>query len=148
MDITSYKTIAFNQKSVKKNWILIDAANQPLGRMASKASIILRGKNKPSFTPHIDCGDNVIILNAQNVHLTGDKWAKKKYLSHSGYPGGQKSILAKDLKKKHPTRIIERSIKGMLPKNRLGRKIFNNLYVYPHNKHPHEAQKPQIITIN
>ncbi len=147
MDTTSYKTIALNKKSIKKNWMLIDAKNQPLGRMASKASIILRGKNKPCFTPHVDCGDNLIVVNAEKVHLTGDKWKKKYYISYSGHPGGQKSTQAKQLMKKKPMKIIEHAVKGMLPKNRLGRKIFHNLYVYPDNHHPHAAQKPQIINI-
>ncbi len=148
MDSISYKTLAANKKSVKKDWTLVDAENQTLGRIASQISMMLKGKNKPSYTPHVDCGDYVVVLNAEKIHLTGNKWKKKSYISHSGHPGGQKTILAKDLQAKHPTRVIEKAVKGMLPKNRLGRKIFHHLYVYTGNHHPHVAQKPKTIVLN
>ena len=148
MDTTSFKTKSANKATVNKEWILIDASDEILGRLASKVAFILRGKHKPDFTPHVDGGDYVIIINAEKVRLTGKKWTDKVYLSHSGYPGGQKTTNPSALFKKNPATIVERAVKGMLPKNRLGRELFRNLSVYTGNEHPHEAQKPKEIKLN
>ncbi len=147
MNTLSYKTISANKATVNKEWVVIDAENETLGRLASVAAKILRGKHKTNFTPHVDCGDNVIIINAEKIRLTGLKWDKKEYISHSGYPGGQKVIKAKDMMAKKPTFMVEKAIKGMLPKNRLGREIFRNLHVYQGAEHPHTAQQPKEIKI-
>jgi large subunit ribosomal protein L13 len=138
----SYSTKSANSASVEKKWYVVDANDQVLGRMSSGIAKVLRGKHKPSFTPHVDCGDNVIVINADKVRLTGDKMDKKKYISHSGYPGGQKVVLAKELLERKPIAMVEKAVKGMLPKNRLGSKLFGNLFVYEGSEHPHEAQKP------
>ncbi len=148
MNTLSYKTVSANKATVNKEWILIDAKDVVLGRLASITAKFLRGKYKPEFTPHVDCGDNVIIINADKIKLTGNKWADKEYISHSGYPGGQKSITAEKLMKKKPTAMVEKAVKGMLPKNRLGRAIFSNLHVYEGEEHKHEAQKPKTINLN
>lgn len=148
MNTLSYKTISANKATVHKEWVLIDAEDQVLGRLASKAASILRGKLKTDFTAHVDCGDNVIIINAEKVRLTGKKLTDKEYLSHSGYPGGQKIHTPKELLKKKPTAVVEKAIKGMLPKNRLGSELFRNLYVYSGTEHPHQAQQPKTITLN
>lgn len=148
MDTLSYKTVSTNSETAKKEWVLIDAENEVLGRLASATAKMLRGKNKPGFTPHVDCGDNVIIINADKVRLTGNKMTQKEYVSHSGYPGGQKIITPKQLALKKPTAIVEYAIRGMLPKNRLGRAIFKNLHVYAGTAHNHEAQKPREIKLN
>lgn len=148
MDTLSYKTISANSQTVTKEWLLIDAKDQELGRLASRVAIILRGKHKPNFTPHVDCGDNVVIINAEKVKLTGKKFTDKQYVSHSGYPGGQKIESPADVMRKDPRRLIERAVRGMLPKNRLGRKIFHNMKVYVGENHPHEAQKPRKIDLN
>ncbi len=116
MDTISYKTISANKETVTKDWVLIDAENEVLGRLASKAALLLRGKLKPNYTPHVDCGDNVVIINADKVRLTGSKWADKEYITHSGYPGGQKVLTAKQMKLRKPTFIVENAIRGMLPK--------------------------------
>jgi len=145
MNTLSYKTLSANKETIKKEWVVIDAENAILGRMATKAAMILRGKHKASFTPHTDCGDYVIIVNAEKIQLTGNKWTDKKYFSHTGYPGGQKIINPRDLLKKKPTAVVEKAIKGMLPKNRLGSQLFRNLYVYEGPEHPHEAQKPKVV---
>ncbi len=142
-DITRSVKIA----EIKKSWLLVDASGVLLGRMASKVAKIIRGKHKPYYTPHLDCGDNVVVINAEKIKLSGDKMNSKEYISHTGYPGGRKSILAKDLIEKHPTRIVEKAVKGMLPKNRLGRSLFKNLYVYSGSEHNQEAQKPQLIKL-
>ena len=147
MTKTSYKTISANSKTVNKEWVLIDAAELPLGRTASIVATLLRGKHKTNFTPHVDCGDNVIVLNADEIVLTGKKWDDKIYLSHTGYPGGQKAISAKHLKEKSSILLVENAVKGMLPKNRLGRKLNKNLFVYEGAEHPHEAQSPKSIEI-
>jgi len=139
----SYKTKSANKQTVQKEWVLVDARDQILGRLTSKVAIILRGKHKPDFTPHVDCGDNVIIINAEKIKLTGNKWSDKRYFRHTGYPGGQRIDHPEDLLKKKPEAIIERAVRGMLPKNRLGRELFRNLYVYTGETHPHEAQKPK-----
>ena len=148
MDTKSYKTISANKKTVKKNWMLIDAENEILGRLASKVAFILRGKHKPDFTPHVDCGDNVIVINAEKVKLTGNKLADKKYISHSGYPGGQKIRTIGDILNKKPIHVVEHAVKGMLPKNRLGSAIYRNLHVITGPDHPYEAQKPNKINLN
>ena len=147
MNTLSYKTISANKETVNKEWILIDAENEILGRMASVAAKFLRGKYKPNFTPHVDCGDNVIIINADKIRLTGNKWDQKEYIRHTGYPGGQRSATAKELMAKKPAAMVEKAIKGMLPKNRLGSELFRNLHVYAGNEHPHEAQKPKKINL-
>ncbi len=148
MDTKSYKTISANKKTVKKNWMLIDAENEILGRLASKVAFILRGKHKPYFTPHVDCGDNVIVINAEKVKLTGNKLTDKKYISHSGYPGGQKIRTIEDVLNKKPIHVVEHAVKGMLPKNRLGSAIYRNLHVLTGPDHPYEAQKPDKINLN
>jgi large subunit ribosomal protein L13 len=147
VDHISYKTKSINRESTQKEWVLVDAKAKSLGRLASQVAAMIRGKHKPSFTPHVDCGDNVIIINADNVRLTGEKWDKKQYTSHTGYPGSQKTITPRQLKEKFPTRIIEHAVKGMLPKNRLGRRLFHNLFVYAGPEHGHTAQKPKNITL-
>jgi large subunit ribosomal protein L13 len=133
---------------VKKEWVLINAEGQVLGRLASMAAMILRGKKKTYYTPHVDCGDNVIVINAEKVVLTGNKMEKKEYVTYSGYPGGQKIHSPKELMRKKPTAVVEEAIRGMLPKNRLGREIFRNLYVYAGSEHPHQGQQPKEIDIN
>jgi large subunit ribosomal protein L13 len=143
VDTLSYKTKAANKETVKKEWILIDARDQILGRLASKTSIILRGKHKTDFTPHVDCGDNVIIVNAEKVKLTGKKITDKQYFGHTGYPGGQMIETPERLFARKPAAVVEKAIKGMLPKSRLGRQLFRNLHVYVGPEHPHEAQKPR-----
>ena len=148
MDTLSYKTLSVNKKNADKQWVVVDAAGQPLGRMASKVAKILRGKHKTNFTPHVDCGDNVIVLNAGQVALSGNKWADKEYIWHTGYPGGQKSLTAEELQKKDSLRLIEHAVRGMLPKNRLGRAILKNLHVYEGSEHKHEAQQPKVINLN
>jgi len=144
----SYKTVSANKETITKEWLLIDAEGQPLGRVASKIASLIRGKHKVDFTPHIDCGDNVVVINAEKVQLSGNKWEAKEYIRHTGYPGGQRSINAASLLAKHPERLIEKAVKGMLPKNRLGRKLFGNLYVYVGIKHEQEAQKPKKVELN
>jgi ribosomal protein L13 len=144
----SYKTVSANKATANKEWVVVDAAGQPLGRMASKVAKILRGKHKTNFTPHVDCGDNVIVLNAGQVALSGNKWADKEYIWHTGYPGGQKSLTAEELQKKDSLRLIEHAVRGMLPKNRLGRTILKNLHVYEGSEHKHQAQQPKVINLN
>ena len=148
MNTLSYKTVSANKATANKEWVVVDAAGQPLGRMASKVAKILRGKHKTNFTPHVDCGDNVIVLNAGQVALSGNKWADKEYIWHTGYPGGQKSLTAEELQKKDSLRWIEHAVRGMLPKNRLGRAILKNLHVYEGSEHKHEAQQPKVINLN
>jgi large subunit ribosomal protein L13 len=144
----SYKTVSANKNSVNKEWVLVDAEGQSLGRLASVVAKMLRGKHKPDFTPHVDCGDNVIVINAAKVSLTGKKWDAKEYLRHTGYPGGQRSLKAQELFDKNPDRLIEKSVKGMLPKNKLGSALFRNLRVFTDAEHNLEAQKPKQININ
>ena len=148
MDTLSYKTVSANRATVTKEWVLVDATDVVLGRLASKVAKILRGKNKPSFTPHVDCGDNIIIINAEKVRLTGNKLNDKIYLSYSGYPGGQRKQTPAELMSKYPERLIEKAVKGMLPKNRLGSKIYGNLKVYVGSEHKQEAQSPRLIDLN
>lgn len=148
MNTLSYKTVSANKASVTKEWVVLDATDQVLGRLAVKAATLLRGKHKPNFTPHVDCGDNVIIINADKVRLTGNKLDEKTYVRHSGYPGGQRNETAKELLKRKPLFLVEHAVKGMLPKTRLGSELFRNLYVYQGPEHPHQAQQPKQITLN
>ncbi len=148
MDTLSYKTISANKATVNKQWVLVDAEGQALGRLASKVAKLLRGKHKPNFTPHVDCGDNVIVINAEKISLSGNKWNEKTYIRHTGYPGGQRSLTATELYGKDPARVVEKSIKGMLPKNKLGANLFRNLTVVVGSAHTHEAQKPKTINLN
>ena len=148
MDSLSYKTVSINKKNADKQWVVVDAADQVLGRFSSKVAKLLRGKNKPSFTPHADCGDNVIIINAEKVKLTGNKREDKTYYWHTGYPGGIKSrTAAKILDGKHPERVIEKAVTRMVPKGPLGRKVLRKLHVYVGDTHPHEAQKPEVYDV-
>ena len=148
MDTLSYKTKSANRKTVEKQWLLVDAEGQTLGRLASKVAVLLRGKHKPSFTPHVDCGDNVIVINAEKIHLSGNKWEDKTYQRCTGYPGGQRSRTAEEMLEKKPTSLVEKAVKGMLPKNKLGAELFRNLRVYVGTEHDQEAQKPQAINLN
>ncbi len=145
MNTLSYKTVSANSKTVTKEWVVIDANAEILGRLSSKIAFILRGKHKANFTPHVDCGDNVIVINADKVRFTGNKFNEKEYVSYTGYPGGQRFISPKELMAKHPTRVVEKAVRGMLPKNKLGNKIFKNLHVYAGAEHPHAAQNPKTI---
>jgi large subunit ribosomal protein L13 len=138
----SYKTVSANSATVQKGWVVVDAENQVLGRVCSEIAKIIRGKHKASYTPHVDCGDNVIVINAEKVRLTGKKMDDKVYIRHTGYPGGQRFRTPRELLTKNPIGVVESAVRGMLPKNRLGRKLFTNLYVYAGNQHPHEAQQP------
>ena len=148
MNTLSYKTVSANAATVDKNWVVVDAEGQTLGRLASKVALLLRGKRKPNYTPHVDCGDNVIILNADKVVLTGNKMADKTYVWHTGYPGGQRTTNPEQMMAKFPERVVEKAVKGMLPKNRLGAQLFRNLHVYTGGEHKHEAQQPTAININ
>ena len=148
MDSLSYKTISSNAATVNKEWVVIDATNEVLGRLASQVAKILRGKNKPSFTPHVDCGDYVVVINADKVRLTGKKMTDKVYVRHTGYPGGQRFATPADYLQKRPTFVLEKAVRGMLPKNRLGDAIFRNLKVFAGAEHPHTAQTPRQIKLN
>lgn len=148
MDTLSYKTISANKENAKKEWLLVDAENETLGRLASKVAVLIRGKHKTNFTPHADCGDNVIVINAEKVRLSGNKWDDKVYIRHTGYPGGQRELTAKQLLNRMPIRIIEKAVKGMLPKNRLGSALYTNLYVYEGAAHKQDAQQPRLINLN
>ena len=148
MDSLSYKTISSNAATVNKEWVVIDATNEVLGRLASQVAKILRGKNKPSFTPHVDCGDYVVVINDDKVRLTGKKMTDKVYVRHTGYPGGQRFATPADYLQKRPTFVLEKAVRGMLPKNRLGDAIFRNLKVYAGAEHPHTAQTPRQIKLN
>jgi len=143
-----YRTISANKETVNKQWYVVDAEGEILGRLAAKVAYVLRGKHKPDYTPHVDCGDNVIIINAEKVVLTGKKLTDKEYIRHSGYPGGQKVETPAEMLEKHPERIIEHAVKGMLPKNRLGSELFRNLKVYVGSEHKHEAQNPTKLDLN
>lgn len=148
MKTLKYRTISANKETVNKQWFVVDAEGEILGRLAARVAMVLRGKHKTDFTPHVDCGDNVIIINAEKIRLTGNKLADKVYIRHSGYPGGQKSTTAKEMLDKHPERVLEKAIKGMLPKNTLGAELFRNLYVYVGSEHKQEAQKPAKLDLN
>jgi large subunit ribosomal protein L13 len=147
VDTLSYKTISANSETVNKEWLLVDAEGEVLGRLASKVAKLIRGKHKVNYTPHVDCGDNVIVINAEKVSLTGNKWEAKEYIRHTGYPGGQRKTTAAEMLEKHPERLVEKAVKGMLPKNKLGSKLYKNLYVYVGNEHQQEAQKPTKINL-
>ena len=147
MNTLSYKTVSASKETVEKEWYIIDARDQVLGRLASVVAMVLRGKHKPSFTPHADTGDSVIVINADKVRLTGNKMSDKQYVRHSGYPGGQITETPRHLMDKRPEAVVEKAVKGMLPKNRLGSAIFRNLYVYASDKHPHEAQQPAVVDV-
>ena len=144
----SYKTVSANKETVVKEWYVVDAKDVVLGRLASVVALVLRGKHKPSFTPHVDCGDNVIVINADKVKLTGNKMTDKQYVRHSGYPGGQRFQNPEDLLSKKPEAVVEKAVKGMLPKSRLGSEMFRNLFVYAADNHPHEAQQPKELDLN
>ncbi|MCB0760119.1 MAG: 50S ribosomal protein L13 [Flavobacteriales bacterium] len=148
MDTLSYKTVSANKETVDKQWLVIDAENQPVGRLSSVVASLLRGKHKTNFTPHVDCGDNVIVINAEKVKFTGNKWEDKEYVRFSGYPGGQRFRTAKEAMDRNPTFVVEKAVKGMLPHTKLGRAIAKNLHIYAGTEHPHEAQKPTTYTIN
>jgi large subunit ribosomal protein L13 len=147
MDKVSYKTKSANSNTVNKEWVLIDATDMVLGRLASEVAKLLRGKHKPDFTPHVDCGDNVVVINAAKVKLTGQKMTQKEYIRHSGYPGGQRATTPEEMFVKKPEFVLERAVKGMLPKNRLGSELFRNLFVYAGPEHKQEAQKPKEIKL-
>lgn len=148
MNTLSYKTVSANSATVNKEWVLVDADGQTLGRLASKIAKLIRGKHKPNYTPHVDCGDNVVIINAEKIVLTGKKWSDKSYIRHTGYPGGQRSLTALEMFGKDPARLVEKAVKGMLPKNKLGSALYRNLYVYTGTEHKHNAQNPKAININ
>ncbi len=147
MDTLSYKTVSANPATVEKNWVVIDAQAAVLGRFSSEVAKILRGKHKPYYTPHVDCGDNVIVINAEKVRLTGRKMDEKIYVRHTGYPGGQRISTPKLLKQKSASILVEKAVRGMLPKNRLGRQLYRNLYVYNGAEHPHSAQQPKEVKL-
>lgn len=148
VDTLSYKTISANKETSQKEWVQVDAAGLSLGRLASGVAKLARGKHKTNFTPHADCGDYVIVVNADKIQLTGNKWNDKLYIRHTGYPGGQRSLTAQQLFDKDPVRLIEKSVKGMLPKNRLGSQLLSNVHVFAGEEHTHQAQKPKKIDIN
>ena len=148
MSHLSYKTLSANKETANKEWLLVDAADQPLGRVASKIAALIRGKHKVNFTPHVDCGDNVVVINAEKVKLSGNKWESKEYIRHTGYPGGQRVKTAQQLYDKNPSIIVEKAVKGMLPKNKLGAAIFKNLRVYNDELHKQESQSPEPINLN
>jgi large subunit ribosomal protein L13 len=139
--------VSANKATVNKEWVIIDAEGAILGRLSTVVASMLRGKHKTNFTPHVDCGDNVVVINADKVVLTGTKWSDKEYVRHTGYPGGQRITTAQELLKKNPIGLVEKAVKGMLPKNRLGSELYRNLHVYAGASHPHEAQKPKKIEL-
>ena len=141
------KSYMQKKETVERKWYVIDAEGKSLGRIAAKAAHVLRGKHKPTFTPHIDCGDNIIIINAEKANLTGNKLENKMYYNHSMYVGGLRERTAKEMKEKYPVEMVERAVKGMLPHNRLGRAMYKKLFVYAGNEHPHAAQKPEVMEI-
>jgi large subunit ribosomal protein L13 len=144
----SYRTISANKATVTKDWVLVDAENQTLGRFSTKVAKLLRGKYKTNFTPHVDCGDNVIVINAEKIKLTGKKWTGRVHFTHTGYQGGQVVKTPMDIFEKNPAGLIELSVRGMLPKTILGKAIHKNLHVYAGKEHKHEGQKPKTIDIN
>ncbi len=148
MDTLSYKTTSANKETAQKEWVVVDASDLSLGRLASGVAKLIRGKHKTNFTPHADCGEYVIVINAEKIQLTGNKWDEKLYIRHTGYPGGQRSLTAREVFAKDPARLIEKSVKGMLPKNKLGNKLLTNLHVFVGAEHNHEAQQPKQIDIN
>jgi large subunit ribosomal protein L13 len=148
VDTLSYKTVSGNKETADKKWFIVDAENQTVGRLSSQVAKVLRGKHKTCFTPHADCGDNVIVINAEKVSFSGTKLENKEYVRYSGYPGGQKFTSAQEMLEKHPERLIEKAIKGMLPKNTLGRALYRNLKVYTGSEHNHEAQQPEVLNLD
>ena len=148
MDTQSYKSVYLNKETVKKEWVVIDATDLALGRLASRVALVLRGKNKPGFTPNVDCGDNVIVVNAEKVALSGKKMTDRVYTRYTGYPGGQRFTTPKEILQTRPAELIRRAVKGMLPKTRLGDKILGNLFVYAGPEHPPQAQQPREIKLN
>ena len=148
MDTQSYKSVYLNKETVKKEWVVIDATDLALGRLASRVALVLRGKNKPGFTPNVDCGDNVNVVNAEKVALSGKKMTDRVYTRYTGYPGGQRFTTPKEILQTRPAELIRRAVKGMLPKTRLGDKILGNLFVYAGPEHPHQAQQPREIKLN
>ncbi|NQX91548.1 MAG: 50S ribosomal protein L13 [Flavobacteriales bacterium] len=147
MDTLSYKTVSANKENADKKWWVVDAEGQALGRLASNVASLLRGKHKPNFTPHADCGDYVVVINAEKISLSGQKWSDKKYIRHTGYPGGQRVATAEEVHAKNPCALVEKSVRGMLPKNKLGRAIFKNMHVYAGSEHGQEAQQPETYTV-
>jgi large subunit ribosomal protein L13 len=141
------KTISAKEQDMQRDWFVIDAQGQTLGRLATRVATILRGKHKTNYTPHVDCGDYVIVVNAEKIHVTGQKLTQKKYYRHSGYPGGIKQVALRDQLQKFPERVIETAVRGMLPKNRLGRRMFKKLKVYAGSDHPHMAQQPKPMSL-
>ena len=148
MNTQSYKTVSLNAATVDKKWVVIDATDLALGRLASRVALVLRGKNKPGFTPNVDCGDNVIVVNAEKVALKGKKMTDKVYVRYTGYPGGQRFSTPKEILAKKPAELVRGAVKGMLPKTRLGAKQLGNLYIYAGPEHPHQAQNPQTIKLD
>jgi large subunit ribosomal protein L13 len=148
VEALSYKTVSGNKETANKKWLIVDAEGQKLGRLASKVAYIIRGKHKTNFTPNADCGDNVIVINAEKIELSGNKLEVKEYIRHTGYPGGQRSLTAKEILAKHPERLVEKAVKGMLPKNKLGSALYRNLKVYVGAEHGQEAQKPELINLD
>lgn len=148
VDTLSYKTVSGNKETANKKWLLVDAEGQTVGRLASKVAMMLRGKHKPNFTAHADCGDNVIVINAEKVSFSGTKLVDKEYVRYTGYPGGQRSLTAQELLARNPQRVVEKAIKGMLPKNTLGRQLFGNLKVYAGAEHKQQAQNPEVINLD
>jgi large subunit ribosomal protein L13 len=148
VDTLSYKTVSGNKETANKKWLLVDAEGQTVGRLASKVAKLVRGKHKPNFTPHADCGDNVIVINAAKVSFSGTKLENKEYVRYTGYPGGQRSLTAQELLERNPSRVIEKAIKGMLPKNTLGRQLFTNVKVYAGAEHKQQAQNPEVINLD
>jgi large subunit ribosomal protein L13 len=148
VDTLSYKTVSANKETVNKEWVIVDAQNEVVGRFCTRIAMVLRGKHKPNYTPHVDCGDNVIVINADKVRFTGNKWSEKEYVRHTGYPGGQRITTAEKMMHKNPIAVVEKAVKGMLPKNKLGAALYRNLHVYAGTEHPHEAQQPQTINLN
>jgi large subunit ribosomal protein L13 len=148
VDTLSYKTLSANKETANKEWFVVDAEGQTLGRMASKVAKVLRGKYKTNFTPHADCGDNVIIVNAGKIVMSGNKMSDRKIFSYTGYPGGQKRISPSEMLAKDETSVVRHAVKGMLPKNKLGAAILRNCFIYSEDKHDHEAQKPKMLNLN
>jgi len=148
VDTLSYKTVSANKETAEKKWIVVDAEGQTLGRLASKVAKLIRGKHKANYTPHADCGDNVIVLNAEKVSFSGTKLVNKTYIRHTGYPGGQRQTTAEQMLAKNPGRLVEKAVKGMLPKNTLGRQLFRNLKVFVGPEHNLEAQKPEVLNLD
>ena len=148
MDTQSYNSVFLNKATVNKEWVVIDATDLALGRLAARVALVLRGKNKAGFTPNVDCGDNVIVINAEKVALKGKKMTNKVYTRYTGYPGGQRTTTAREILRTRPTELVRKAVKGMLPKTRLGDKLINNLFIYAGPEHPHQAQQPKEIKLN